>query len=170
MTSAPLVAGISMAKRQLKGREAFQHLTRGSSRRAYIHPCQGRFMGGRRCFASVTGNVYTAPEDDQGGPPSVLLFTKEGCTLCDKVKDVLKAVRETYPHSLDQIDITDREHRDWFDRYKYDIPVLHINGMYWTKHRLSREEAEQTLQDVLKGDFKSPKGEPNAGKSEVRKT
>lgn len=34
---------------------------------------------------SVTGNVYTAADDSA---PVVTLFTKNGCTLCDKVKDV----------------------------------------------------------------------------------
>lgn len=32
---------------------------------------------------SVTGPVY-----EMAGGPAVKLFTKEGCTLCDKVKDV----------------------------------------------------------------------------------
>lgn len=33
---------------------------------------------------SVSGTVYLASEGD----PVVTLFTKDGCTLCDKVKDV----------------------------------------------------------------------------------
>ncbi|KAL7561604.1 hypothetical protein ACA910_004192 [Epithemia clementina (nom. ined.)] len=114
-----------------------------------------------RCFASVTGSVYNSPDPTD---PSVRLFTKEGCTLCDKVKDTLFSVRNKYPHSLYQVDITDDEHKDWFEKYKYDIPILHINNMYWTKHRLSAQEAEQTFEAVLKGAFSSPPGEPNAGK------
>eukprot|EP00960_Hanusia_phi_P045877 757476-Hanusia_phi.AAC.1 len=35
-----------------------------------------------------------------------------------------------------KVDITDPEHENWWKRYKYDIPVLHLNGMYWTKHKL----------------------------------
>ena len=31
------------------------------------------------------------------------LFTKEGCTLCDKVKDVLLSAAETEPHSLEAV-------------------------------------------------------------------
>ena len=75
-----------------------------------------------RYFASVTGRVYTAEDPDA---PVVRLFTKEGCTLCDKVKDTLASVRESQPHSLEQIDITDEIHKEWFDKYKWDIPVLH---------------------------------------------
>lgn len=47
----------------------------------------------RRGLASVSGTVYS---DERG--PNVQLFTKEGCTLCDKVKDVLATVKEDYPH------------------------------------------------------------------------
>ena len=36
---------------------------------------------------SVTGTVYSATDD---GAPIVTIFTKDGCTLCDKVKDVCK--------------------------------------------------------------------------------
>lgn len=37
---------------------------------------------------SNTGQSVTGPVYDMSGGPSVKLFTKEGCTLCDKVKDV----------------------------------------------------------------------------------
>jgi hypothetical protein len=87
------------------------------------------------CFASVTGTIYSSSndkdddgkEDDDPTAPMVRLFTKEGCTLCDKVKDVLLELRPLHPHSLEQIDITDPEHEMWYDKYKYDIPVLHVS-------------------------------------------
>lgn len=113
--------------------------------------------------ASVSGTVYEA---DAKEAPTITLFTKEGCTLCDKVKDVLVDVRESYPHSLQQIDITDEQHSDWFDKYKYDIPVLHVNGQYWIKHRITSQEAKDGLNAVLEGKFESPKGEPNAKEME----
>jgi hypothetical protein len=94
------------------------------------------------------------------------LFTKEGCTLCDKVKDVLLGVLEEHPHSLVQQDITDDDDVDVFERYKFDIPVLHLNGMYWAKHRLAADQAREALQQAQEGTFESPPGEPNAGKYE----
>ncbi|CAJ1951924.1 unnamed protein product [Cylindrotheca closterium] len=113
-----------------------------------------------RCFASVTGNVYTADAKDDS--PTVRLFTKEGCTLCDKVKDVLIQVREEFPHNLDQIDITDSEHKEWFDKYKYDIPVLHMETKFWIKHRMTLEEAREGIQEAMNGAFGERKGDPNA--------
>jgi hypothetical protein len=109
---------------------------------------------------SVTGTVYTIPDE---GAPKVSLFTKEGCTLCDKVKDILVSVRDDFPHSLEAVDITDADKIDWYDRYKYDIPVLHVNGQYWTKHRISAEEAVQGMTEAKEGTFNSPSGEPDAG-------
>jgi glutaredoxin len=110
-------------------------------------------------YASVTGPVYTS-EDPSA--PIVRLFTKEGCTLCDKVKDVLREVKDENSHSLEQVDITDAEHDAYWDRYKYDIPVLHVNGEYWIKHKLTVEEAIEALTAVKEGKFQSPPGEPNA--------
>jgi hypothetical protein len=110
--------------------------------------------------ASVTGTVYTV---EDGGAPKVSLFTKEGCTLCDQVKDILVSVRDEFPHSLEAVDITDADKTDWYERYKYDIPVLHINGHYWIKHRITAEEAVRGMTKAKQGTFHSASGEPDAG-------
>ena len=113
--------------------------------------------------ASVTGTVYQAEDPDA---PTVTLFTKEGCTLCDKVKDVLETVRSSNDHSLTQIDISDDAHSEWFHKYKYDIPVLHLNSKYWIKHRLTAEQAQEGFVAIKEGTFESPRGEPNASEME----
>ena len=118
--------------------------------------------GGERI--SVTGTIYDGPE----GEPVVQLFTKQGCTLCDKVTDVLRSVRESHPHTLEAVDITDEDKLDWFDKYKYDIPVLHIEGKYWGKHRLTSEVAIEGLEAAKAGTFEIQAGEPNAGEMERR--
>jgi glutaredoxin len=118
----------------------------------------------------VTGTVYTAADDHiSDNAVTVTLFTKEGCTLCDKVKDVLQEIRSTHSHTLQQQDITDDDATDWYDRYKYDIPVLHLNDVYWTKHRLTVEEAKAGLTAAFEGRFVEPvHGEPNAKQRERR--
>ena len=46
---------------------------------------------------SVTGPIY---DDSTNGSPQIKLFTKEGCTLCDKVKDVRSSSDfGKHPHS-----------------------------------------------------------------------
>jgi len=141
--------------------------------------CQSGSVGGSssRLFASVTGSVYEAQTTTGGGDDEkavvVTLYTKEGCTLCDKVKDVLSGLRDESVHSLRQIDITDEDQKDSFDRYKYDIPVLHIgcgggdaDDAYWTKHRLTVEEARDAIAEAAEGSFEARKGRPNAAAME----
>lgn len=118
-----------------------------------------------RCMASVTKTVYEAATC---GAPTVKLFTKEGCTLCDKVKGVLIEVREDWPHTLMQIDITDDEHYAWFSKYKYDIPVLHLEDRFWIKHRTTSQEVIEGFAQQRNGTFQERKGEPDAGAMEQR--
>ena len=111
----------------------------------------------------MTGTAYEGE-----GPVVVRLFTKEGCTLCDKVKDVLIGIREDHPHTLKQIDITDPGHEDWYSKYQWDIPVLHLGEQYWAKHRLDTETAKEGLIEAREGTFVERKGEPDAGEMERR--
>ena len=120
-------------------------------------------------FASVTGVIYEPATkegnaSDSAPPPQVTLFTKEGCTLCDKVKDILYELKNEIPHSLNQIDITDEEHHSYFAKYKCDIPVLHVNGQCWIKHRVTLEEAREGLMQATRegNAFEARPGEPNA--------
>lgn len=129
----------------------------------------GRFQYSRnvlfRSFSSVTGTIYSTTEEDA---PIVRLFTKEGCTLCDKVKEKLELLRDEIPHSLEAVDITDDEHVIWYEKYKYDIPVLHVGRDYWTKHRITSVEAREGLCEAKNGSFKRRSGEPDAGEMERR--
>ena len=116
---------------------------------------------------SVTGPIYEMTSEGSNNPlPKIKLFTKEGCTLCDTVKQTLSEIKNDYPHSLYAVDITDEDKVVWFEKYKYDIPVLHMEDVYWTKHRLSKEEAIQGIEDVMDGKFEEGKGEPDAGRLE----
>ena len=54
----------------------------------------------------------------------VILYTKDPCPLCDKVKEALSTLHDTYPHTLEEVDIT-ADH-DTYTRYRYIIPVVDI--------------------------------------------
>ncbi len=56
----------------------------------------------------------------------VTLFTKEGCTLCEKVKPILARVGATYPLQVEEFDITRDE--AVYAKYWDKIPVLHVDG------------------------------------------
>ena len=108
---------------------------------------------------SVSGEVYAAAE---AGSPVVELFTKANCPLCDEAKAVLRQCAVAEPHTLVAVDITDRDNRHWWSRYKYDIPVLRLDGAYWAKHRLEPDDCIRALRAARAGSFTAPPGEPNA--------
>ncbi|KAL3793244.1 hypothetical protein HJC23_000786 [Cyclotella cryptica] len=141
------------------------------TRGVFVIPQRGVHLPSRRYLVSsddapiqnqsVTGPIYEMPDS-----PSVKLFTKQGCTLCYKVKDILESVREEHPHSLYAVDITDDDKEHWFSKYKYDIPVLHIDDVYWTKHRLTVEDAIAGIEESRDGRFDKRQGEPDASRLE----
>ena len=77
-------------------------------------------------------------------------------------------MREDQPHTLEAVDITDPDKTEWYSKYKYDIPVLHLNGRYWAKHRLTAEQAVIGLEAARSGSFVEPSGEPDARAMERR--
>jgi len=111
--------------------------------------------------ASVSGVLYSAAD-----APTVRLFTKSGCTLCDVAKGVLADAAAERPHTLEAVDITDADKGEWYEKYKYDIPVLHIDGAYWAKHRITLDESLEALAAASEGTFEPRKGEPDAGRLE----
>lgn len=115
---------------------------------------------------SVSGVLYSAPADR----PTVKLFTKAGCTLCDVAKGVLSTAATEQPHTLESVDITDPEHAAWWDKYKYDIPVLHVDGKYWAKHRITPEAALEALTAASVQQFEEQRGEPDAGRLERKES
>lgn len=49
---------------------------------------------------------------------------------------------------LQQVDISRPENRVWSDRYRWDIPVFHLNGQFVMKHRVDVDLLERLLQDL----------------------
>ncbi|HJV47190.1 MAG TPA: glutaredoxin family protein [Bacillota bacterium] len=59
-------------------------------------------------------------------PYRITIYTKDGCTLCDDVKERIERVAVDYPIELSLFDIT--TDADIFEKYKWTIPVVHIDG------------------------------------------
>uniref|UniRef100_F7DDE9 Glutaredoxin-like protein n=1 Tax=Equus caballus TaxID=9796 RepID=F7DDE9_HORSE len=78
--------------------------------------------------------------------PVLTLFTKHPCPLCDEAKEVL----EPYKHRfiLQEVDITLPENSAWYERYKFDIPVFHLNGQFLMMHRVNISKLEKHLQKL----------------------
>lgn len=77
--------------------------------------------------------------------PTLTLYTKDNCSLCDDAKEVLKKFPNKF--ELEEVDITSPENKEWFRRYRFDIPVFHFQGKYLMKHRVDSELLEKTLQE-----------------------
>ncbi|MBL0386773.1 glutaredoxin family protein [Tumebacillus sp. ITR2] len=59
-------------------------------------------------------------------PFHITLYTKDGCTLCVKVKAILDRLGLFYPMVVEEFDITTDEAVN--AKYWDKIPVLHIDG------------------------------------------
>lgn len=73
----------------------------------------------------------------------VEIYSKDKCQLCDEAKEVIKAVNKEIPFIIKEIDITKDD--ILFEKYKYDIPVIHINGVIAFKHRLTAFDFRKKL-------------------------
>ncbi|CAJ1074905.1 glutaredoxin-like protein C5orf63 homolog [Xyrichtys novacula] len=78
--------------------------------------------------------------------PTLTLFTKDPCPLCDDAKEELEPLRHRFV--LQQVDITLPENKLWWDRYRYHIPVFHLNGQFVMKHRVDLVLLDKLLTEV----------------------
>ena len=79
----------------------------------------------------------------------VRLYSKPNCCLCDQAKEVLERVRERIPFELVEEDI--RADPAIFAAYRYDIPVVIIDGRDTFKLRLEESEVEACLRRATNG-------------------
>eukprot|EP00929_Paragymnodinium_shiwhaense_P114428 TRINITY_DN82819_c0_g1_i1.p2 TRINITY_DN82819_c0_g1~~TRINITY_DN82819_c0_g1_i1.p2 ORF type:complete len:255 (-),score=75.52 TRINITY_DN82819_c0_g1_i1:133-897(-) len=99
-----------------------------------------------------------------GGVPQVTLFTKPGCTLCEKALDVLESAAEDagQKFELRTVNIDAEGNEEWRARYWMDIPVFHINDEFWAKHRLTAKAVSKGLDAGADGSFSAQPGEPDS--------
>eukprot|EP00795_Rhopilema_esculentum_P005908 gene5908-11246_t len=76
-------------------------------------------------------STLAAPENQK---PVITLFSKDDCPLCDVAKEELKRYQDQC--KIEVIDIGDEKNSLWFEKYKYDIPVIHLNGKFLMKHKV----------------------------------
>lgn len=80
--------------------------------------------------------------------PLLELFTSPECSLCLHFKRQLDPYLKIHDLELREIDITKPENERYFELYKYDIPVLHVNGVFHQKHRFDFEQFETKLRKI----------------------
>jgi len=74
----------------------------------------------------------------------VELFSGRHCSLCDKAKTLIEKVRRELPFNLRETLVEPGSSH--YEEYRDHIPVVHINGTFFCRHRVNEEEFRRTLQ------------------------
>jgi len=73
----------------------------------------------------------------------VIFYTKPGCHLCEQAEDLLDDLRADIDLTVEAIDIT--TDLAVFERYKYEIPVIAVDGGSSVSGRIDRTSLYQAL-------------------------
>lgn len=73
----------------------------------------------------------------------VEFYTRRGCCLCDRVREVLEQVRREIPFEFREVHVEDSP--DLEARYGTRIPLVVINGRSAFKFRLTAEALRRRL-------------------------
>lgn len=86
--------------------------------------------------------LNTVPRKEAAFPmhhkPHVTLYTKPGCHLCDEAKQEMLKAAIADQYTFEEINI--EEDPAAYELYKYEIPVITIDGRKAFKYRLTSEE------------------------------
>jgi hypothetical protein len=74
---------------------------------------------------------------------TVRFYTKPGCHLCEQAEELLEALAFECPLDLEKIDIT--TDIDVFDRYRYEIPVIAVEGGGTASGRITEADLRRVL-------------------------
>lgn len=73
----------------------------------------------------------------------VVIYSKPDCHLCEEAKVVIQSAGCSTRFTLEEVNIeSDPELKR---RYRYDIPVITINGVEAFRHRVSIEEFRRAI-------------------------
>jgi glutaredoxin len=75
--------------------------------------------------------------------PRVLLYTRQGCHLCDEAKELLHKLESEERFELAIIDVDDNE--ELRAEFNYDVPVIYIDGRKAFKHRIDARKFLKSL-------------------------
>ena len=74
---------------------------------------------------------------------NITIYSKKGCHLCEVAMQKLREIRQEFPFSLTEIDIENNE--ELFEKYKYLIPVIEINGKEVFMYKIDENKLKEIL-------------------------
>jgi glutaredoxin len=78
--------------------------------------------------------------------PHVVIYSRPGCHLCDEAKAAILSAGCGDQFVLEEINIESDE--VLLTKYKYDIPVIAINGVETFIHRVDRDEFKTRIKRI----------------------
>lgn len=78
--------------------------------------------------------------------PAILLYAKAGCHLCDEARAYLEDLAADAHLTFDEIDI--RRDPAIFERYRYRIPVITVDGVERLEGRIEADDIRALLADI----------------------
>lgn len=75
----------------------------------------------------------------------VIVYSRPGCHLCDEAKQAIQNVDCEESFVLEEINIETSE--NLLAKYRFDIPVITINGNEAFRHRVNPEEFKALIQE-----------------------
>ena len=73
----------------------------------------------------------------------VVIYSKPECHLCDEAKAAIQAAGCEGQYTLEEVNI--ESDADLRRRYRYDIPVITLDGVEAFRHRVSPEQFREAL-------------------------
>jgi glutaredoxin len=77
----------------------------------------------------------------------VTIYSRPGCHLCEEAKRNILASACAEEFEIEEVNID--ENAELYERYKYDIPVIFINGVKAFKHRVDPREFERKFRRLI---------------------
>ena len=77
---------------------------------------------------------------------AIVLYAKAGCHLCDDARSHLEDLAADYHITFDEVDI--RRDPAIFERYRYRIPVITVNGDERLEGRIASADVRALLNDL----------------------
>ena len=73
----------------------------------------------------------------------VIIYSRPGCHLCDEAKIVIQNAGCSDRFTLEEVNIESDE--ELLRKYKYDIPVVMIDGVEAFRHRVNADEFKRLI-------------------------
>ena len=74
---------------------------------------------------------------------NIILYSKKGCHLCEIAREKLLEIKKEISFALNEVDIEKNE--EIFEKYKYLIPVIELDGKIISNYRVNEDELKKLL-------------------------